>query len=337
MSEAPRVARWFAALVCSLSFASPAWAEPVEEAVRFQYTAPPECPDANSFVARVRVRTPRGRLAEEGELARSFTLSVGADATGFLGGIEFLDDTGTQVSRRVRGEQCEAVVDSLALITALALDATLREEEQAPSPPAKQLAPSRSPPPATKPLPTPSTPRHAPARPALSSARVGVAGGYDSGVDAFPLGLLGQLDWRSGLALRFIAHYASDDDFTVDDQRSASLQRLGLESAVCPWRLGAGELALAPCVDFDLGSLRVQGVKGGKLTSATGDTIFWASAGLELRLAWEPDVPFWVELHGAVGFPLVRRSFEFEQPQKTVYEVPAFTGNAGVATGVRFW
>jgi hypothetical protein len=139
------------------------------------------------------------------------------------------------------------------------------------------------------------------------------------------------------VALRFAAHYASDDEFTVDDQRRARLRLLGLESSVCPWRLHAGDFAFAPCVDWDLGSLRVEGLKQGKLTSASGDTTLWAAAGPELRLAWEPDVPFWVELRGALEFPLVRHSWEFKQPQKTVYEVPWLTAAVGVATGVRFW
>jgi hypothetical protein len=340
LSQAARVVRLLPALVCASSLALPASAQPAEEAVRFQYTAPAECPDAASFTARVRQRTARGRLANEGELARTFTLNVSADATGFLGGIEFLDDGGTQVSRRVRGEQCEAVVDSLALITALSLDATLREEETAPAvqpekslptPPAPALfTPSAH---ASAPVPAPRVVR----RRALASARVGVVGGYDTASHALPLGLLGQLDWRSGVALRFVAHYVSDDGFTVDEQRRARLRLLGLESSVCPWRLHAGDFGLAPCVDFDLGSLRVEGLKEGKLTSASGETNFWAAAGPELRLAWEPDVPFWVELRGALAFPLVRHRWEFERPQKTVYEVPWSTTAAGVATGVRFW
>jgi hypothetical protein len=308
----------------------------LSEALRFQYTAPPECPDAVSFTARVRERTARGRLAEEGELARTFTLKVNADALGFLGTIEFLDDGGTPVNRRVRGEQCEAVVDSLALITALSLDATLRQEEESPAAPLERPAAHPQPPLAAKSPPAPLPARHAVSRPPLAGARVGVVGDYDTAVHALPRGLLGQLDWRSGFSLRFTAHYASDQ-FIVDDQRSASLRRLGLESSVCPWRLAAGDFALAPCVDFDLGSLRVAGLKEGKLTHASSDTILWASAGPELRLAWEPAVPFWVELRGALGFPLVRHTFEFRLPQKAVYEVPRYTGAVGVATGVRFW
>jgi hypothetical protein len=120
------------ALLLLVSFATPLRAQPAEVAIRFQYRAPPECPDAAAFTARVRERTPRGRLAEPGELARTFDVDVTADPAGFSGQIEFLDDGGVKVNRQLRGEQCDAVVSSLALITALALDATLRETEAAP-------------------------------------------------------------------------------------------------------------------------------------------------------------------------------------------------------------
>jgi len=104
----------------------PARAEGTEEtAVRIQYRAPTACPDAASFMAQLRERTARGRFAEPNELARTFDVELSADAQGFTGDLEFLDDSGAKVSRHVHGEQCAAVVSSLALITALALDAAV--------------------------------------------------------------------------------------------------------------------------------------------------------------------------------------------------------------------
>ncbi len=97
--------------------------------MRVQYGAPASCPDAESFATQLRERTQRGRLAEPNELARTFSVTLAADAQGFSGEVEFLDESGAKVNRRVHGEQCEAVVSSLALITALALDATLRSED----------------------------------------------------------------------------------------------------------------------------------------------------------------------------------------------------------------
>ena len=306
-----------------------------QEAVRFQYVAPAECPDAAVFMARVRERTPRGRLAEPQELARTFDVKLAADASGFSGEIAFLDDAGNQVSRRLHGEQCDAVVTSLALITALALDATLRPEEP-PAPTPATPPRTASPSPAAVSEPRAPEPRlQAPPR-SLTAARVGFVGGYDGALGGARLGLLGQLDWRSGFALRLSAHYGTA---TAADAvaRRAELRLLGIETSVCPWRLQLDQLVLAPCAALDLGSLSGRGVRSAGLTSPKSDTIVWAAVGAELRLAWEVAAPVWVELHGAAAFPLFGgHDFRFENPRKDVYTVPYFALSAGGALGVRF-
>lgn len=339
MSAVRRAAPCGLALAAGLSASGVAQAEPQEDAVRFQYDAPAACPDATSFTARVRQRTTRGREAVAGELARSFNVRVASDPRGFVGAIEFLDDAGAQVSRRVRGEQCEAVVDSLALITALALDATLHEEEPPEAQPAGPTKPVVvEPVPAAVPARVVASPGP-PLRPAerwLRSARIGVSAGYDTDIEAPRFGLLGQLDWRSNWSLRFAPHFASSES-TVDAGRRAELRIVGLESSVCYGLLRSDDFMVSPCVGLDLGSLRAEGQKSEQLPTASGDSIFWASAGPELRLAWEPELPFWLELQGALGFPLVARRFTFHAPPAPVYEVPRFTQAFGVASGVRFW
>jgi hypothetical protein len=356
LSEAPGVARTWLVVALALSWIVPARAQaappapaatataPAEEAIRFQYTAPADCPDQASFAVEVRKRTALGRFAEPGELARTFTIKLTPDATGYWGSIELLDDTGMKVARHLHGEQCEAVVSSLALITALALDASLRHAEETAPPLADASAssnalPAEPPPHAVAVTPASAlwavTPPRRIFRRRGTGARVGVGGGYDSSIHALPFALLGQLDWRSGFALRFTARYATDE-FVVDEGRRAVLRRVDLETSACPWRLAAGVWGLSPCAAFDLGTLRAEGVKAGRLTSASGKTIFWASVGAELRLAWEPDAPVWIELRGAAGFPLVSHQFRFKYPDASVLTVPRFSGAAGLVTGVRF-
>jgi hypothetical protein len=343
LSQAARVPRWPLALLPFVFQAAPLRAEPSEEAVRFLYTAPPACPDVAVFTARVRERTSRGRLAEPGELARTFSIEVAAEADGFAGDIAFLDDGGTKVARHLHGEQCDAVVSSLALITALALDATLRDEEEPPPASTPEKAPSPvAPRPARSKPETTAPPPPIRAR-ALTGARIGVAGGYGSLLHALDLGLaprlalLGQLDWRAGFSLRLSAHY-DWHDVTVDEGRRAQLRLLGVETSACPWRFHEAELAFAPCATLDLGSLRAQGELGDNLPKPDGKTILWAAVGGELRLAWEPDAPFWVELRAAATFPLVAtHRFRFLNPTQLVYEVPWLTGAGSTAVGVRFW
>jgi hypothetical protein len=309
-----------------------------QEAVRFQYEAPAECPSAEGFVARVRERTARGRLAEPGELARTFRVEVRSRAGGYAGEIEFLDDAGANVSRRLQGEQCEAVVSSLALITALALDATLREQEHEPEAESEPAPPSRpAPAPATAAASTAPPPPPRRMEPSLTGARIGLRGGYGSAIDAPDVGILGELTWRRGLSLRLDAHVGWDQR-VVDPGREAKLWLRGIATSVCPWRLRTGELAFAPCAGLDLGLLHAEGIEGGALVSAKEDTILWAAVGLELRAAWEPDVPFWFELRGAAEFPLpAGHEFRFAQPTKEVLRVPWLAGSGSAAAGVRFW
>jgi hypothetical protein len=287
-------------------------------------------------------------LAEPGELARTFDVEVAADAAGFSGQIAFLDDGGVKVNRRLRGEQCDAVVSSLALITALALDATLREAE--PEPPAEPpRAPEKTLPPAEpRPLAIPPAEAKAPPPPTREPnllARVGIGGALTTVLDsprgdslAPRIGLLGQLEWRSALALRVMAHLDALD-FTVDEGRRAKVRILAVETSLCPWFLRSGAVGFYPCGALDLGSLRAEGERGDKLTTAGSDAIVWASVGVEARLLFDfSTLPLWVELSGSAGFPLVAtRRFQFQRPIARVYEVPRFPMAAGAAFGVRFW
>jgi hypothetical protein len=330
-------------VICS----APVHAEPGEQpAVRLRYTAPAECPDAANFSAQVRERTARGRFAEPSELARTFNVELSAEAQGFSGDIEFLDDGGAHVSRHVHGEQCAAVVSSLALITALALDATLRSEANeaheatAPSQafdtptPAELVAPIPTPTPVNQRQSSPSGVERN--RRAVRGARVGALVGYGTAISAARLGILGQLDFRSGWALRLTAHFARQEQ-AVDPGRSASLQRLGFETSLCPFRFGHGALNLMPCAALDFGSLRAAGVPSEQLTSVREETIWWGSVGAQLGLSWEPDAPLWVELRVAAEVPLrAGYRFRFENPDQTAYQVPSIAGWSAITAGVRF-
>ncbi|HYP90197.1 MAG TPA: hypothetical protein VEQ59_18630 [Polyangiaceae bacterium] len=321
-----------------VTWATTAVAQPTHgEAVRLEYAAPPECPDAASFVAQVRARTERGRLAEPEELARTFKVVVAAAERGFSGSIEFLDESGASVSRRVPGEQCEAVVSSLALITALALDATLRGDDDEPV-----AAPTE---PVAVPIAValPAAPRRESKQPSrvmrrsLEGARLGLLGGYGTALGSARLGVLGQLDWRSGVSLRLTAHYRWRE-LTVDAGRSVELRSPGIEVSLCPKRFRIKTLTVAPCAALDVGWLRAEGVLGGRLASARADTIAWAAAGARVGVAWEPSSPFWLEVLVAAEFPLrAGYRFRFERPEATAYQVPYLATSGALATGVRFW
>lgn len=337
MSQAARV-RWrWQLLVSVVAFPAPAFAQPSEDAVRIKYDAPANCPDAASFTSQLRERTQRGRLAEPGELARTFSVTLAADAQGFSGEIEFSDESGATVNRRLHGEECGAVVSSLALITALALDATLRSEDTDAVTPSPSTELPRIPedPPRPADVREKSPPRVT--QYAVRAVRAGVQGAYGGTLSAPRLGVLGELEFRRGVSLRLTAHYAWHE-LQVDAERSASLRLMGMETSLCPWRVAWGALALTPCAAVDLGALRAAGVPSAQLTAAGDDSIWWASVSAQFALSFRPSSPFWVELRGVAEFPLrAGYRFTFENPSQTAYQVPAVTGWGGIATGVRFW
>jgi hypothetical protein len=92
-SSTARVVRSLLVSMWVISHTALVHAESGEEAVRLQYTAPAECPDATSFAEQVRERTARGRFAEPSELARTFNVRLVADARGFSGDVDFLDES----------------------------------------------------------------------------------------------------------------------------------------------------------------------------------------------------------------------------------------------------
>lgn len=311
--------------------------------MRFRYEAPYDCPASEVFESRVRERTARGREALPEELARTFTVSIAVDSPGFLGTIEFLDDAGSPVSRRVRGEECDAVVSSLALITALALDSTLRQDAQLGS--AETVTPVAAPEPSATPrlapAAAPATPPLVlePARPARSflvSARVGLAAAFESSLPAPVWGMLGQLDFRGDWALRLLAHY-EDAEIEVDSGRAIAVRIMGIETSVCPLRPHVGDFSLHPCLSFDIGSLRARGIQSDELVSVDDASFVWAAFGAEARLAWEPREPFWAELRGGLGAPLLHEKFSLENPRKIAFDIDYLTAQAGASLGVRFW
>jgi hypothetical protein len=174
-------------------------------------------------------------------------------------------------------------------------------------------------------------------RRALSRARLGFTAGYDSAVTAPRFGLLGQLDWQSGLALRLTAHYGTSQ-VVVDRDHQTDLRLLGVEAAVCAFRARLGELWVVPCLNLDVGTLRAAGVASEVVTKPSNDTIVWAAPGAEARIAYEPDAPWWVELRGGLQVPLpASHQFDFKNPTVTGYRVPYYQASGAISLGWCFW
>jgi hypothetical protein len=67
-------------------------------------------------------------------------------------------------------------------------------------------------------------------------------------------------------------------------------------------------------------------------------TILWVALAAELRVAWQPDAPFWLELNGQLGTPLVKHTFRFRTPDAEAFVAePGLSAGATIVSGVRFF
>jgi len=311
------------------------------EPVRLSYEAPAECPNETAFTERVRERTSHIELAPPEALATRFSITLSVDAAGAVGRVDFVDVDGQRVSRVVRGDTCDEVVSSLALVTALTLDATAGDAAIEPPPLAP---PSESPPVTAKPKPLPAASEASPlrARTAAAEATAGVGVGFAGW--AGPQGGL-SLDaffaWSfrpQGPSLRVSAwHWRASDDTAG---READFHGWGGRLEGCPLRLARERAFAEPCLATDLGLFRAEGLKGPAVSQGEKTDLFWASALLLGRLGMRLGTRLSVEAQGDLAFPLVRHQFGFDDANGNstgnVYAIPAVSGGAELHVGVHF-
>lgn len=103
------------------------------------------CASARELEAAVIARTPRARIAEPGEPARTFHVSTRREGLAIVGRLAVEDSSGRGSPRVLTASSCRELVDALALVAALAVDP--RAKEAAPVAPAAPAAPSSGPPP----------------------------------------------------------------------------------------------------------------------------------------------------------------------------------------------
>jgi hypothetical protein len=313
-----------------------------DEAVRLDYRAPVECPDAPVFIERVRKRVPSARMAAPDELAREVVVVVSMDEEGFMARLDFVDVQGETITRTLSGKACDEVVSGIALVTALALEVqrelSNRALDSAPplppdspgdtlvdaAPPAPTAAEAVNPPALVRPERTARPPR--PRRKAprfLHGTGVGggnawfVAPGTPAVFDAvFRLA-------HTSLAGSLRAGFRGWVSAVTVGSRSADFLGYAGSLEGCPvvWPRVA-RVRFEPCVGTTLGVLEGEGDQSDQLAITESSRIFWADVrGIaRLRLALSRLVE--LEGQGELGVPLRTHRFLFQNPEQTVFEVP---------------
>ncbi len=324
-----------------------------EERVRVEYHAPAACPSEAEFQERVRSRVQRARFAEPGEPAHAFDVSVEhvERATGFLGHLEFVDTDGQRAVRLLRGQGCDELVSSLALITALALDDRAAEAppdaaSREPSPPpAATSKPTPKPNPERPPSPPPRVPEPpAPARPRGSRFQVelGVNAGALSWVHAraaLQFGVYVELAPRAPSWRVRLSAFDARRSVTLPSDGRADFPADFLRLEGCPVTLALGwDFSLSPCAAFDGGQLRATAQPSDTLIprQTNDNDILWAAGVALLRLNWVYRERLVLGLDAELGVPFVRHSYTVENPNHTVLVVPKIGVGGNFGLGLRF-
>jgi len=325
------------------------------EPVRFEYGAPATCPARDAFIAEVRARTSRARLAQEGEQARRFHVSLAWTEAGAEGTL-VVTDLALGTSRRVvDGDSCSAVASALALVVALTIDPSAATgplplaAAAAGAPPVPPIQVS----PVTVPLSSPPPPSSNTAplshvlieEPHASRVRLDLAAHVSLAVfgAGSPLGsVFGSaiggsvaLDRRTWLApeLRVGFSYAGSDSPNVPDGY-ARFTWWRAELEVCPLRLLlARTLDLRPCAFGRAGAL----VSAGHgLDSSVTSTRPWGELGASALVEWRVMGPLALEVEMGADVPLLRETFGFQDPSDSLYQPPGVMAEGRFGLGVHF-
>jgi hypothetical protein len=324
------------------------------EAIRIEYRAAAGCPLPAKFHAEVFQRTASARIAEQGELARTFIILIERAPAGVTGSLVIRETDGATVARKVTGAACSEVATVLALATALAIDPTASLEviEAAAEP---------------EPEPTPRSRSSQPRPPAPRQASEAAEGNPDVGFAAGEGALPGAVfPWRwhvalgPSLAVGFAPRASVGAAIALERGTfagAAPVSALGVEIAylrglpkvvnqatssfdfflarprVCVLAFVLGQARLSPCAVFELGAVSGH---GSELPFSQSHTRFWASAQIVPRLTLPIARAWFLEGDAGLVFPLTRYRFVFRKPDTLVYPVPLVAGAFGVKLGHSF-
>jgi hypothetical protein len=312
---------------------------PRTEAVRLEYRAPGGCPDERAFFELVRSRTESARFARPDEIARTLHVSVEVGVAQTIARMRYVDAQGNEITREVPGESCKEVVEGMALVAALAIEARVA--------PRTSAATGSTPPPRPRAERASKTrkPAQEGARPAPERLEATVSSRWDIGLELqggtgpspeplLGLGAFADLrpqgaEWTARLTLELSSSEAEAQGGQVE------FQRLAARIDACPLLIEPSRsLALLACGGLEGGRLRGQGVKSRRIAEPEEAAILWAAALLLARAQLDIQELLVLEARGEFSAPLVRHRFVLERPRFEVHEIPWL--GWGLALGIAF-
>jgi hypothetical protein len=318
------------------------------------FEAPSSCPTREIFYDDLRARTSHFSMVQGEGASRRFEISVRDEGQEFVGTITVAAGSGASERRELRARSCEEVLETFALIVAVAIDPNAKLST--PRPPMRPPPPSEPhPAPASVAVAAVSPPTRQPVRREASASPppergaerlawtgllgVGVAARGGIAPNAATTGeLSGELDHELapafGIAgrlelIRSASISAADAvgrriDFTLTSGR--------FEACAFGAHLGRA-LVIETGVGLELGALSI--TSASSVTGARSQTRPWVAPAFAGVLRWAFVGPWAAELHAGALIPLVRDQYRFVDPPTAIAGTSSLTGFAGIALNFR--
>lgn len=311
---------WAALVLLLLSWCGSATAQ---RSAEISYQAPEGCPSREAFLEEV------DRRLIEPELSATLN-SVHAEITeqgaSFRGQLQLADRQGRTTTRSLSGDSCEEVARALALISALALQAQLEEQQSAEATPERTALGEPEP-------PAPLGTLVAPARFAVG-LQLGTASAYSPDFNGQLRGF-GEFEPTSLFAVRLSLGYGTSLQAETSVGQ-AHFEWLGARADACTRSTGSGTLRVGLCAGFEFGYLRGSGQPVGVGGARRSAGVPWLAPGLTAELQVPLSARWRMELNAGAQLPLYREKFIFRRADgsdERIHEIPGagWLGSLGVA------
>ncbi len=335
------------------------------EPIRIEYRADAGCPSESEFRRQVFSRTASARLANAGEPGRTFAIELHQGARGATGSLVIREQDGATVARRVNGKNCRDIAMVLALASALAIDPRaelapreeLADDDESDNGQGQEESSGSS---AESTPPATPTTELVPSRDPASGARTRTVSLYDDTNSYTPRQLRNRVTVGPSVAFAFAPEPAlgANLSYAFATSRSrhsawfgvglswhealpsrvsgatADFRFLTLRPELCPvsWPL-SDAVELCPCAAARVGLVTAA---GSDIAVAETETRFWADAELSFRFDASISGPWFARIELGAVLPFSRYRFVFNDPEQSVYPVPAVAGAGGFGVGVQF-
>ncbi len=338
------------AAISLLSLSSLARAQSTPEAVRVAYHAPSGCPDQAAFEAELAQHLGATTLAELGELARTLTIVIDEDSSGFRARVELMDRDGNATSREMTAPTCDQAMRAIALVAALAArsqadrNATATGQAKptgapatAPVAPQGDRVENQTAEPEAQNAPTSAKPR-TPDREAETEREIAAGLTLATGVGPGAAGgvvVLGRLG-LAGKVARSIALRAQASDTFRRELAAADVRMRVIKGRLelCPFEPSlAGSLRLSPCPGFEVGSQSGESYEDAeRVAKSNTEARLWLAATLAARLRFRAG-SLGASFGPDLAIPITKNRFFLSQPTTLVYEVPDIAVGAEATFG----